>query len=995
MNKQEEAVYSQLLHQLRMTGPPDLMSMDDFENMITKGYELVDPNNIEKAIDTSKLVKKTVLVSKNGKVHRQTFWVKPSEIKPEHKKESTPIGEELSPSVKGMDIRRYSEKAFIISGDTKENLELLRSVKKQTNVGRFIKQKGWMFPMSFLETVLGLLYSDQKLKGNDEKAEAIKNQKNELPHGTPVEVGGENGAIKEGTSDSDGAKYNVKMHDGTTLNNVNEKAIGAEPEKNDKKIAEIINNVTPEGRVKAEKQLYGISPVEDIHKYSLGEYLGMHGIPQEDVDKVIDSLMHPKKTGKKSSSGVGTKKSLDKNKVEGLTKRQIISKLIFKHYQAVKTAIANGEEIPKEALSLYSELKEAYSKKRQAMSEETKRKISEALKKNKTEEEDIKKQAQKAAQEIIDSMSKKDLNSLADSFKSAVSKTVHEEQAKLAKLVVKKEKLLKEKQAAYDKADEVGRENSTVFDEFNDLARLKGNEARELEPFITSQQNTVQALVNGGATLEVTDKVGTKHTNVSDFTNIDTGQIEYSIDTILTDKRPIYIPDIDEKKFENGGYTFDAIRVSEDKYMIAVNGYQEKTRTKKGYEYVEGPYDPSRGGFVTLSLDQLVLTQDYYITRKKAQLKQRQTEKNEYSIKNWDEKSDESKQRYMDQIGMYRIIGAKNKKKISEEEWNKLTWQEKEKIFKPVKTYGMEKLKKGFDSHHMAHTYHGMYERFVDPSAQRYKKIAGGEKLLKRGERSPGNSFANKAVWDDWVRFREMIGWKMNDIDIQREEMSGVRKKAIETSYGKSNTNDFLKKDFGVMVKRQNGSKILPNEIEQLSKAWQSVKKTFGPLKEMANRDDLVLSHAGQTYMFASKAIGVYYPSMKAIGVTAKFGENQLGFTMAHEVAHWIDDNVGSLTKKRHASDNFESTAGQIAIKFRASMNEKTDNKYLNATHEAFARAWEFHNAIQSQGASAIRSGKDKYTDSPAYISMEKYTNVIKPLIEKFLEENKEVLKSF
>jgi hypothetical protein len=149
--------------------------------------------------------------------------------------------------------------------------------------------------------------------------------------------------------------------------------------------------------------------------------------------------------------------------------------------------------------------------------------------------------------------------------------------------------------------------------------------------------------------------------------------------------------------------------------------------------------------------------------------------------------------------------------------------------------------------------------------------------------------------------------------------------------------------------------------------------------------------------MYASTAIGVYVPRMKAIGVTAKLGEDQFGFTMGHEVAHWIDNNVGKSKGKRHASDDYESTAGQIATTFRKEMNQASDSKYLNATHECFARAFEMYNAITTKGVDAIRGNEKKgemYVNSPAYVSFSTYKEKIEPLIKQFLEENKEILKS-
>jgi len=64
-----------------------------------------------------------------------------------------------------------------------------------------------------------------KSKGEDEKAQAIQNQKNELNKGTKVNVKGVDGEVTEGASDSDGIKYNIKTKDGTELNGVDEKVV--------------------------------------------------------------------------------------------------------------------------------------------------------------------------------------------------------------------------------------------------------------------------------------------------------------------------------------------------------------------------------------------------------------------------------------------------------------------------------------------------------------------------------------------------------------------------------------------------------------------------------------------------------------------------------------------------------------------------------------------------------------------------------------------------
>lgn len=963
---------------------------DEFEPDLYKSEDgfVYDPAYIEKAIggggkDISKLTKKVIMITRGGKTFKQTVYVSTEDDK---KEIETPIGGELTPEVKGLNVIQYSDKAIFIGGDTYASLDLMRDIKSSIGVGTFNKKLGgWFFPMKYKEEVLGIIYSDVKNKGEDEKAEAIKNQKNALDKGTEINIGEIKGKIEKEVSDSDGIKYNVKTEDGTKLDGVDEKVINTPPETNDKKIAEIENNASAESRVKSEKQLYGIKSVENIQNYSLKEYLGMHGLTDEDIQKVLNSFKkkETKSEAQKRASSGGVKKEYTGNEIEGLTKRQLIGKLVYAHYQAVKKAIESGEELKSETLELYEELKASYSKKRKAMSEETKRKIAEALRKNKVPEV----KAEKTANEIPE----KEIKKVKDSFEAIDNEEVQKYQAELAALVVEKDETQKK---YYDL-----NKQSRATEDYHIKTQLS-SEYRELSPKldklsveIREYQNIVQALTNDGELISVIDKVGVTYDNVPNFINVDTSDIMYNIDNILTTEKPPYIPDIDEEAFRLGSYIFDTIRISEDQYLLATNRYSEHSKVKEGYSIKMGDYDPKGGGFVKLTLDQLVLTQDYYTTKKKAEFKERAAERNRRQEESWDKKDDVNKERWLTQKGMYHGLPAKIKKQVTIDKWDSMTWQEREKIYKPIKKYGAEKLKSSFDERHMAGSFHAMYERFVDPTAQVHLK--DGTKL-KRGEFSNrgGTRYADPEAMKSWRDFREMLDWKINDINIQREEIGEIRSKALETSYGMINTNDTLKKEFGILVKRQNGDNINPQEVDQLKGAWENVQQTFGKLKENANKDTLKLSHAGKTHMFASKAIGMYVPSYKTIGITAKYGEDQLGFTMGHEVAHWIDGTLGKEKGKRHLSDNFESTAGKIAIAFRANMNEKSKSNYINATHESFARAMEQHHAIQTQGKDVLLAGKDRYITSASYVDLEIYEKQIKPLVEQFLKENKELLKS-
>lgn len=99
-NWQEDlkGIYDERLFLIEKSFNNDLISISEFKDFLSKGYEIVDENRIEKSVkDTSKLIKKEVWVTrKNGTSFKQTFWVRVKEDKKEEKVE-TPIGEEISP----------------------------------------------------------------------------------------------------------------------------------------------------------------------------------------------------------------------------------------------------------------------------------------------------------------------------------------------------------------------------------------------------------------------------------------------------------------------------------------------------------------------------------------------------------------------------------------------------------------------------------------------------------------------------------------------------------------------------------------------------------------------------------------------------------------------------------------------------------------------------------------------------------------------------------
>lgn len=578
-------------------------------------------------------------------------------------------------------------------------------------------------------------------------------------------------------------------------------------------------------------------------------------------------------------------------------------------------------------------------------------------------------EAKAAVDKFMSNLSNKEIDELKDGFKAALLSMIKKQKDKLLEtqsLIDEKTKEsadLWEKQrlAKYPESSRLMDERSAVR---KDIIRL---ESKAL-----NHENAVQCIENGGMLSSITDKKGKEHNTIPDFRKVDTNEIMFDLETILSEKRPPYIPSIDESSFKYAGYVSDAIRIDKDSYILAINKYSEERETY----------------YVIVTLDQLVLITDYYYSVAKANAIKDAEEINIRILERYegmDEKRKESFLNQQNQAYVYKSLPANKKKEISLDEWIKLTWKEKDDIHKFITKKRPKKLKTVLDNDYMWASFGDMYRRFINPEAISLKK-----------------GYAHPEVGNYWATFSDMMNYKMKDIKKQRTEISDTYKAAIETSFGESNTSDVLKEKYGILVKRQNGSKINPVEVDQIEEAFVSIQKKFGNLKPNCLKYNIKISHTGTTYVFASKAIGVFIPSMGTIGVSDKFGDNQFRMTMAHEIGHFIDNVIGELNDKRWATDDYENTAGRIAFLFRDNMNKPASEQsdYTNATTECFARAMEQYYGIETLGdeAGIVFSDKPLDKEKPFYVAddfidEDAYKNKLKPLIEEFLQENKDVLK--
>jgi hypothetical protein len=527
-----------------------------------------------------------------------------------------------------------------------------------------------------------------------------------------------------------------------------------------------------------------------------------------------------------------------------------------------------------------------------------------------------KKLAEEKVREMIASLTPEQLAELQNSFAETMDTIKNESVEKLETLKVELERLQTEKKS-------LGSEYSN-WDKKQEL-----NQAIEIvSGSILNQENVIKVLENNGLIANITDQNGYEYKDVPDFRKVDTSDFTFDEKTVLISPIPKYVPLINEEKFKGHGYVFDAIRITEDSYMVSLGSYSRKEKEKNN--------------FFIATLDQLVLIIDYYYAKAKAKNIEEANRANERSKERYFALSDSQKRYYMFHRNIYESLSVANKKKISKEDFEALDLEGREKYYLPIKTYGVKRIVSKLGEGEMWVSFHNMYEDLIDKT----KTIINQK----------GKLYADPTVIKYWRDFVEMINYKLKDIKIQREDYSDTYKQAIETSFGESNVDTVLKEKYGILVKRQNGDKIKPVEIDLIEKSWIEIQKVYGNLKAEALKNNLKISHSGEKLMFAMKALGVYIPQMGTIGVSNKLGEIDFRSTFSHETAHFIDNFIGKLNGKRWATDDYESLAGKIAFTFRNSMNKSKSDQtdYINATKECFARAMQQYFGIKTEGDDAI-----------------------------------------
>lgn len=637
-----------------------------------------------------------------------------------------------------------------------------------------------------------------------------------------------------------------------------------------------------------------------------------------------------------------------------------------------------------------------------------------------TEEEKI--QAEKLAKDILNNMSDKErkdletmliegigINRLKDVDKNA-------ESIKLKNLEKELKTLEDTRQSYWDKS-----RNTDDYDikrDNQEKAFDLGKEINEVKAKMPHLINIVECLDNGGELLDLTDKKGNKYSKVADFRGISTDVFSWSEEDILEMEKPKYIPTFNEKKLENKGFIFDTIRYTKDSYIVAIPEFRDKIEENQSY----GNWVQEDVHLIILTLDQLVLISDYYYVKARAKAIKEAEASNKRAEDNWYSKDDSIKERYYNQTNFYYSIPAKIRKTVTKEKWDSLPLPQKERLYIPIQRKRAKKVGTKLQENKIYGSFDKMYQAFVDPTATAInwindqikvvekQGVSGGlsgnksvyDALLKEREKIRRGKYAHPDVFDYWSDFKDKMNYKLLDIKVQRTALSEVYQKGMDTSYGHTGENDVLYNDYGIMIKRQNGSKINFAEQSQIEESWIEVQKTFGNLKPLAMKYNLVISHAGKKYQFANKrAIGIYIPSMGAVGVSNKYGEVQFTSTMAHEIAHFIDYSIGQIRGLRYSTDDYEGTAGLIAFTFRNNMNKSKDNQtdYINSTKECFARALQQYFSFKKYGYEGTIEYSEGVVDDnrlfleDTFVGKANWEKVL-VLIEKFFEENNDVLET-
>lgn len=413
---------------------------------------------------------------------------------------------------------------------------------------------------------------------------------------------------------------------------------------------------------------------------------------------------------------------------------------------------------------------------------------------------------------------------------------------------------------------------------------------------------------------------------------------------ILTRKRPDWIPELDPAGLEADQFLPVCVMDGDGNYFVQSKiktGETEKTLSNYARTKIKVPVFETE--YYKMSRDLLAASVDYYLKRKRAELKE-----------------------------------AGSSRKVS--------------LPRALKTMRASRYEEMVGLL-------GLCESYKDNSEILDPKLSHFSDAYKK---------QNHIIFvEQWQPLLRAIVDKRLDMNLQKQDCANTYAKGEETAYGKSGSSNALYNEFGVMIKKQNGSTFSAEQKNRLENTLSAVWPHFGDLRSLAGKAGLTISYADDCNQHARKAVGLYRAvpgekGEKAIGVSffndERNDRNPAAVTLSHEVTHWLDSEKGKETHHFFASDAAGTLENRIAMKFKElvrdnkrrhndshSLGTKRKNTdlgdYWFRTCECLGRAMEEHYAL-SQGLTI-------FEENPAYLPAEQFRKVIEPMAAELIEENK------
>jgi hypothetical protein len=167
----------------------------------------------------------------------------------------------------------------------------------------------------------------------------------------------------------------------------------------------------------------------------------------------------------------------------------------------------------------------------------------------------------------------------------------------------------------------------------------------------------------------------------------------------------------------------------------------------------------------------------------------------------------------------------------------------------------------------------------VEIEAKRIEYLKLVKKAISKGELVP------QAVIDQYPEFTKSL------------DSRARYEKGWKTSFANRSMaiNETVKVERGIKVKRQDGSAIPQEQINQIINGIDEVETVLGSLKDLFEYTDITIAHTNGKYPFLKTAGGLYHSTEKSISMGVKSKGSDPGQpVLAHELAHWLDFEAGA-----------------------------------------------------------------------------------------------------